>query len=207
MTSNKFVDYDQLDEPEVKQIKMRTDNIKQVPYIFTELHCHSIDTYRKLHELSKSRKFHYEQSDKIILPTSFIKLFEINEKGSYISLKLEKNGKIIFCGLGEMLAEEHMMYAPQWVIEALDITSGDKVNVTSVSLDKATKIKTKIPKSFVNSKPILEFAFRNHVVLYLGKKVTIKMFDKTFDIIITELEPKHAVSIIDCEPNLDVEFS
>jgi hypothetical protein len=186
-----------------KKVPRDDTKVIEVPALRTELICHPCSEDKSL---KPEKILYYESSDRIILPCSYLKVVHNSKRYTHLRLSRNKSSIDVFVGIGDFTAPERHCYLPNWVMDVLGVKSGDKVTVDSVYLPTAKKIKANVPKHIKEYKSVLECALKNHTALFMGKIIRIPMFELNFDIVITELEPDHAVSIIDCEPAIDVNF-
>lgn len=178
-------------------------NIIDAPIFHKELICFSV---KENNELSVKKINQYEISDKIILPN--ILLSSISNSENYVHFRLiNKNNSLeAYAGVGDFNSSKDICFIPSWIMDFLKIKGGDKISCESVFLPKAEKIVAQIPKSIQNYKSVLEYILKDHTALFMTKVIKINIFNKSFDIIINLLTPDYAVSILDCDPFIDVEF-
>jgi len=152
-----------------------------------------------------------ERGGKIILPSSalehltrlhiqFPMLFKLTNKS--------KNRET-HCGVLEFVAEEGRCYLPYWMMKNLLLKEGEIIQVQYVNLDIARFAKFQ-PQSvdfleISNPKAVLENALRNFATLTKGDVVSINYNDKDYELCILETRPGDAVSIIECD--MDVDFA
>jgi len=89
----------------------------------------------------------------------------------------------------------------------LCLEEGETVQMDNVSLSVATYAKFQ-PQSvefldITNPKAVLENALRNFACLTQGDVVAIKYNDKEYELCVLEIKPGTAVSIIECDMNVD----
>lgn len=125
--------------------------------------------------------------------------------------KLTNNCKdrISHCGVLEFVADEGKCYLPYWMMNNLFLEEGDLVTVESVSLPVARFSKFQ-PHSIdfldiTNPKAVLENALRNFACLTTGDVIAIKYNKKTYELCVLETKPGNAVSIIECDMNVEFE--
>jgi hypothetical protein len=154
----------------------------------------------------------YETSDKIILPASSLHtLANASNNGLYVlRIVNPKTSKYIFVGISDFTAPERTAFVPKWIMEYLSCKSGDKIFVDAMSVPKVSQAKIKIPEELkdipisIDLKSIIEFILRNHVLLFLGKKLSIKMFEKSWEFEIAGLKPANIGSIGCSDIQLDL---
>ncbi|KAL5580966.1 hypothetical protein UlMin_013408 [Ulmus minor] len=123
-------------------------------------------------------------------------LFELNNPA---------NGRVSNCGVLEFVADEGMIYLPQWMMKNMVLEEGDIVKVKSTSLEKGTYVKLQPHTSdfldISNPKAILEITLRNYSCLTTGDTIMVSYNNKNYYINIVETKPSWGISIIetDCE--------
>lgn len=123
--------------------------------------------------------------------------------------KLKSKSRETHCGVLEFVAEEGRCYLPYWMMKNLFINEGDLINVEYVNLEIAKFAKFQ-PQStdfleISNPKAVLENALRNFATLTKGDVISINYNDKNYELCILETRPGNAVSIIECD--MDVDFA
>ncbi|KAL7748617.1 ubiquitin fusion degradation protein [Sorochytrium milnesiophthora] len=148
---------------------------------------------------------------KIILPQSALaKLTSLHiEYPMLFHLTNEDNGKDTHAGVLEFVAEEGRAYVPRWMMQSLLLNEGDIISIKSVTLPLGKFVKIQ-PQSvdfldIYDPKAVLENAFRSFSTLTQGDIITISYNNKQYDILIMEVKPARAVSII--ETDLEVDFA
>lgn len=151
------------------------------------------------------------QLNKVILPASaldhltrlhiqFPMLFKLNNRSK---------ARETHCGVLEFVAEEGRCYLPYWMMKNLLLNEGDLIQVEYVNLEIAKFAKFQ-PQStdfleISNPKAVLENALRNFATLTKGDVISINYNDKNYELCILETRPGNAVSIIECD--MDVDFA
>lgn len=120
-----------------------------------------------------------------------------------------RRDRISHCGVLEFVADEGKCYLPYWMMENLLLTEGDLVTVESISLPVAQFSKFQ-PHSIdfldiTNPKAVLENALRNFACLTTGDVIAIKYNKKVYELCVLETKPGSAVSIIECDMNVEFE--
>lgn len=152
-----------------------------------------------------------DKGGKIILPPSaldhltrlhiqFPMLFKLSNKS--------KNRET-HCGVLEFVAEEGRCYLPYWMMKNLLLKEGEIIEVKYVNLDIARFVKFQ-PQSvdfleISNPKAVLENSLRNFATLTKGDVISINYNEKDYEMCILETRPGDAVSIIECD--MDVDFA
>lgn len=113
------------------------------------------------------------------------------------------------CGVLEFVADEGKCYLPYWMMDNLLLSEGDLVTIESVSLPVARFSKFQ-PHSIdfldiTNPKAVLENALRNFACLTTGDVIAIKYNKKIYQLCVLETKPGNAVSIIECDMNVEFE--
>jgi len=95
------------------------------------------------------------------------------------------------------------------MMDNLLLEEGDILNIESVSLPVATFSKFQ-PHStdfldITNPKAVLENALRNFACLTKGDVIAIKYNKKVYELCVLETKPGNAVSIIECDMNVEFE--
>jgi len=118
-----------------------------------------------------------------------------------------KTDQITHCGVLEFVADEGKVYLPYWMMRNLLLDEGDLLQVESASLPVATFSKFQ-PQSedfldITNPKAVLENALRNFACLTSGDVVAITYNDHVYELRVLETKPGNAVSIIECDMNVE----
>ncbi|ELR19783.1 ubiquitin fusion degradation protein, putative [Acanthamoeba castellanii str. Neff] len=119
------------------------------------------------------------------------------------------NGKKTYAGVMEFLAEEGHANAPFWLMQHLELTEGDDVNVRLVTLPKGTFVKFKAHDShffvrYPDPKPIFETVLRNFAALSQGDHIDITFDAITYHFEVLETQPHTAIDINNVD--IEVEF-
>lgn len=115
--------------------------------------------------------------------------------------------RITHCGVLEFVADEGKCYMPYWMMRNLLLDEGAVVNIESVSLPVATFSKFQ-PQSvdfldITNPKAVLENELRSFACLTTGDVIAISYNDRIYELCVLETKPEAAVSIIECDMNVD----
>lgn len=134
------------------------------------------------------------------LHIEFPMLFKLTNE----SLKRETH-----CGVLEFIAEEGRCYLPYWMMKNLMIEEGKLIRIEYTTLPVAEFAKFQ-PQSvdfleISNPKAVLENTLRNFACLTKGDVISINYNDKDYEVCILETKPRNAVSIIECD--MDVDFA
>lgn len=115
--------------------------------------------------------------------------------------------RITHCGVLEFVADEGKCYMPYWMMRNLLLEEGALVKIESVSLPVATFSKFQ-PQSvdfldITNPKAVLENELRSFACLTTGDVIAISYNDRVYELCVLETKPGQAVSIIECDMNVD----
>lgn len=115
--------------------------------------------------------------------------------------------RITHCGVLEFVADEGKCYMPYWMMRNLLLDEGAFVKIESVTLPVATFSKFQ-PQStdfldITNPKAVLENELRSFACLTTGDVIAISYNDRIYELCVLETKPGHAVSIIECDMNVD----
>jgi ubiquitin fusion degradation protein 1 len=115
--------------------------------------------------------------------------------------------KVTHCGVLEFVADEGKCYMPYWMMRNLLLEEGSVVKIESVSLPVATFSKFQ-PQSvdfldITNPKAVLENELRSFACLTTGDIIAISYNDRIYELLVLETKPERAVSIIECDMNVD----
>jgi ubiquitin fusion degradation protein 1 len=107
----------------------------------------------------------------------------------------------------EFVADEGKVYIPYWMMQNLSLEEGGFLTVESASLPVATFARFQ-PHScdfldLTNQKAVLESRLRNFACLSTGDVIAIFYNDKTYELSVLETKPAAAVSVIECDLNVD----
>lgn len=122
-------------------------------------------------------------------------------------LRNNQQARHTHCGVLEFVADEGRIYIPYWMMRNLLLEEGDLVEVENVSLQVATFTKFQ-PQSvdfldITNPKAVLENMLRNFACLTRGDVISIKYNEREYELCVLETKPDDAISIIECDMNVD----
>ncbi|OEH80183.1 ubiquitin fusion degradation protein ufd1cy [Cyclospora cayetanensis] len=116
--------------------------------------------------------------------------------------------RLTHCGVLEFVSEEGTCYMPYWMMQNLELEEGGLVTVTNVSLPKGTFVQLQpLETEFLdisNPKALLEMALRGYAALTKGEVVSLPFLDHVYHLLVADLRPAPAVSIV--ETDIEVEF-
>ena len=151
----------------------------------------------------------YESGGKIVLPASVLeKLTRMNiEYPMLFKLTHCDSNRFTHCGVIEFSALEGRAYIPHWLMNMLGMTEGSSVTLEYVSLVPCTYAKFQpITNDFLdlsNPKSLLERTLRSFACLTQGDVITIHYIGNEFQLRVLELKPVNAVTIIECDMEVD----
>ncbi|KAA0191081.1 hypothetical protein HAZT_HAZT009422 [Hyalella azteca] len=150
-----------------------------------------------------------EDGGKIIMPPSALEqLTRLNvEYPMLFKLTNHRSKRVTHCGVLEFVADEGKIYIPYWMMRNLLLDEGDNVQVQSVSVPVATFSKFE-PQNvefldITNPKAVLENALRNFACLTTDDVIAINYNDRIYEMRVLEVRPGNAVSIIECDMNVE----
>jgi len=124
-------------------------------------------------------------------------------------LSNKKTSRNTHCGVLEFVADEGKIYIPYWMMQNLMLETGGLVTVESATLPVATYSKFQpLSKDFLdltNPKAVLEMRLRHFACLSKGDIVAISYNNKVYELNVMETKPADAVTIIECDMNVDFE--
>lgn len=113
------------------------------------------------------------------------------------------------CGVLEFVADEGKIYIPYWMMQNLGLEEGGLVQVESATLPVATYSKFQpLTTDFLdltNPKAVLEMRLRHFACLSKGDIIAISYNKKIYELNVLETKPGSAVSIIECDMNVEFE--
>lgn len=171
----------------------------------TRFKCYSVSM------LPGNERTDVERGGKIIMPPSALdQLTRLNIVYPMLfKLTNPKTGRVTHCGVLEFVADEGKVYLPYWMMRNLLLDEGSMINIESTSLPVATFSKFQ-PQSvdfldITNPKAVLENALRNFACLTSGDVIAIDYNSRVYELCVLETKPGNAVSIIECDMNVDFE--
>ncbi|KFM80562.1 Ubiquitin fusion degradation protein 1-like protein, partial [Stegodyphus mimosarum] len=122
-------------------------------------------------------------------------------------LENKRTHRVTHCGVLEFVADEGKVYLPYWMMRNLLLEEGGILHLENATLPVATFSKFQ-PQSedfldITNPKAVLENALRNFACLTTGDMIAIEYNDKIYEFCVLETRPGKAVSIIECDMNVD----
>lgn len=146
---------------------------------------------------------------KIILPPSALdRLTQLNiQYPMLFKLENKNSARVTHAGVLEFVADEGRAYLPYWMMNNLLLEEGDHLTIQNVSLPVALYAKFQAQSTdfldITNQKAVLENALRNFACLTAGDMIAINYNDKVYELKVLETKPENAVSIIECDMNVD----
>ncbi|RFU33378.1 hypothetical protein B7463_g2924, partial [Scytalidium lignicola] len=118
--------------------------------------------------------------------------------------------KLTHAGVLEFVAEEGKVYLPNWMMQTMQLETGDLIQVKSTDLESATLVKLQ-PQStnfldISDPKAVLEKAFRDFSTLTKGDVFSFKYNDTVYDVAVLEVKPtseKMGVSMLETDVSVD----
>lgn len=152
-----------------------------------------------------------DRGGKIILPqAALMHLTRLNIQFPMLfKITNKKCNKVSHCGVLEFVAPEGKCFLPYWMMKNLLLNENDMVFVEYVNLPIARFAKFQ-PQSvdfleISNPKAVLENSLRNFATLTKDDIISIHYNDKEYELCVLETRPGNAVSIIECD--MDVDFA
>eukprot|EP00126_Sphaerothecum_destruens_P006296 Sdes_comp19299_c0_seq2m10380 len=128
-------------------------------------------------------------------------LFQLFNEGSA--------NRMSHCGVLEFIADEGKVYLPYWLMQNLALEEGSLVRVKSATLPVGTYAKFQAQSTdfldIWNPKAVLENALRSFACLTEGDMIAIDYNNKIYELSVLETKPKSAISIIECDMNVEFE--
>ncbi|XP_075920816.1 LOW QUALITY PROTEIN: ubiquitin recognition factor in ER-associated degradation protein 1 [Petromyzon marinus] len=169
----------------------------------TQFRCYSVSMF------PGNERSDVERGGKIILPPSALdQLSRLNITYPMLfKLTNARADRSTHSGVLEFIADEGKCYLPYWMMRNLFVDEGELLQVESVNLHVATYSKFQ-PQSvdfldITNPKAVLENALRNFACLTTTDVIAITYNDKVYELCVMETKPDRAVSIIECDMNVD----
>lgn len=165
-----------------------------------QYHCYSV---------AYADKPHLEKGDKILLPPSaFDTLARLQvDYPMLFRLTSSQKGTMTHSGVLEFTAEEGSCYIPFWMMQNLLIEEGAVIEVTNVSLPKASFVKLQPQHvdflEISNPRAVLEHALRNFSCVTKGDVICVPYNDKNYHFELKEVQPQDAACIIETDCNVD----
>jgi len=173
-------------------------------YRVNSIMCYSGDiSMEKLHEMNNSGKLLLPQSalDWLTrLHITYPLLFKVTNPDA-------ARQRTTHCGVYEFHQEEGRCYMPHWMMQNLLLNENDLVQVEYTNLPTATYVKFK-PQSadfldISNHRAVLEIKLRSYACLTKGDVIAVEYNNKSYEILVQEVKPANAVSIIECDMNVE----
>jgi len=161
--------------------------------------------------LPGSERSDVEAGGKIIMPPSALdQLTRLNIVYPMLfKLTNKSNQRTTHCGVLEFVADEGKIYIPYWMMQNLMLKEGGMIQVESATLPVATFSKFQpLSKDFLdltNPKAVLEMRLRHFACLSKGDIIAINYNNKVYELNVLETKPATAVSIIECDMNVEFE--
>jgi len=150
-----------------------------------------------------------EKGNRIVLPSSALEqLGRLNiSYPMHFEIRNRETGKTTHCGVQEFIAEEGTVHLPYWMMQNLLITEGSIIEITNTTIPKGTYVKLEPEKAefcnLTNQRAVLENTLRSFATLSKGDVIPIEYNNKTFYLEVVETRPANAISIVECDINVD----
>lgn len=165
--------------------------------IFKLAHKHFLRQYMVFRfsesHLPLKKQLKYGNGDKIILPQNDLHSFSsLAQKVYTLQLCNPKCYKDkIVAGVLDFDAPDKIAFVPDWIMDALCLNSGDKMNADPIVLKPITEVTFKFPPDIIDPKAVLEYLLSKHAVLYENKKIKVNMFEKEYIFQVVHIVPKY----------------
>ncbi|CDW53921.1 UFD1 domain containing protein [Trichuris trichiura] len=181
------------------------------PYI-AEYRCYSVAMCTFLNSAERLREI--DCGGKVLLPhsaldwltrlnVSYPMLFKIT------NLDQAVKNRFTHCGVLEFHQEEGLCYLPHWLMSNLLLCEGGLAKIELVNLPIGTYVKLRPQNRFFcrlsNPSAVLELKLRHFACLTKGDMIAIEYNNKVMEFFVQELRPADAVSIIECDMNVEFE--
>uniref|UniRef100_A0A0N5A3L4 Ubiquitin fusion degradation protein 1 homolog n=1 Tax=Parastrongyloides trichosuri TaxID=131310 RepID=A0A0N5A3L4_PARTI len=186
---------------------MENFGISMMPYK-SQLRCFSMAFYGNAdHDKIAQLNF----GGKILLPSSALDYLMRGNIEYPMMFKLSNVKsdvqKVTHCGVLEFSAEEGKVYLPIWMMRQLLLNDGDHVSIEYVQLPKASYAKLK-PQSvdfldITDPRAVLETELAKYCCFTINDLITFRYNDTDYSVKVIELKPANAVSVIECDLNVD----
>ncbi|RZF44000.1 hypothetical protein LSTR_LSTR007272 [Laodelphax striatellus] len=159
--------------------------------------------------LSGNEREDVERGGKIIMPPSALDhLTRLNITYPMLfKLTNSAMNRVTHSGVLEFIADEGKVFLPYWMMRNLLLDEGSQIQIESVSLPVATfsRFQPQSPEflDITNPKAVLENSLRNFACLTAGDVIAITYNKKVYELCVLETKPGSAVSIIECDMNVE----
>jgi len=150
-----------------------------------------------------------ERGNKILLPSSALDTLSRLHVSYPMMFKIrnQKLHRDTHCGVLEFSSEEGKCFLPYWMMRYLCLEEGDLLNVENTQVPVGSFAKFQ-PQSvdfldITNPKAVLENALRNFACLSTNDVIAIEYNDKQYELCVLETKPSNAISIFECDLNVD----
>lgn len=119
------------------------------------------------------------------------------------------NHKYTFVCAAAFTAPERTMFVPKWALDLTGTADGERMYIDAIGVPVITDVTIKAPKGFSQLKnplPLIEFALKNHSILFVGKKVTVDIFDQKYQLEIQYMKPANIGNITNTDAHLAIVF-
>ena len=150
-----------------------------------------------------------ESGNKVYLPPSALsRLAQLHiEYPMLFRAENKRANKHTHCGVLEFIADEGSIYVPYWMMTMLELSEGDVLTLSNVSLPKGSYVKLQPHSSrfldISNPRAVLERTLRGYSCLTAGDTISILYNDVVYGINVLETKPSDAVSVVETDVNVD----
>lgn len=177
--------------------------------MFPDMHRNFSDDFKCFSVSMLSDRQDVERGGKIIMPPSALEMLTRLNINYPMLFKLtnKKISRSTHSGVLEFVADEGKVYLPYWMMRNLCLDEGDSIHVESVALPVASFSRFQ-PQSedfldITNPKAVLENCLRSFACLTTGDIIGINYNDRVYELCVLETKPGNAVTIIECDMNVD----
>ena len=146
-------------------------------------------------------------SNQIILPVDAMKRLVDAEIPSPYQFRIYTAARELYVGVIQFTANDKLIYVPDWMIDFLGIEDGGRINIVSVTVPKATRVRFEVSDEFLktsNPKVVVEVKLRPHMNLRLDQVIRFDYAKRKFKMRVVELEPAAVCSIVDADVELEM---
>uniref|UniRef100_A0A5S6QNX3 Ubiquitin fusion degradation protein UFD1 n=1 Tax=Trichuris muris TaxID=70415 RepID=A0A5S6QNX3_TRIMR len=181
------------------------------PYV-AEYRCYSVAMCTFLNSAERLREI--DCGGKVLLPHSaldWLTRLNVSYPMLFKITNLDKTAKNRFthCGVLEFHQEEGFCYLPHWLMSNLLLCEGGLAKIELVNLPVGSYVKLRPQNRFfcrlTNPSAVLELKLRHFACLTKGDMIAIEYNNKVMEFFVQELRPADAVSIIECDMNVEFE--
>lgn len=149
------------------------------------------------------------EGGKIILPPDVLdELSRMSvEYPLTFSLTNHARQKTTHCGVLEFVAPHSTAFLPYWMMKNLMLNEGDEITISYAQLPQCTYAKLRPSTAdfldLTNPRIVLEKSLRKYACLTSGDTIAVTFGTHVYELGVVEVKPGPAVSIIECDFQLD----